>query len=76
MVLPSLQDTQCGFKCFSASSAEALFPLQTIMGWTFDVEILAIAFHRGFRVIEIPIPWYFQTTQQSQRFARFIENGA
>lgn len=60
MVLPSLQDTQCGFKCFSASSAEALFPLQTIMGWTFDVEILAIAFHRGFRVIEIPIPWYFQ----------------
>ncbi len=60
MVLPCLQDTQCGFKCFSASAAEALFPLQTIMGWTFDVEILAIAYHRGYRVEEIPIPWYFQ----------------
>lgn len=60
MVLPHLQDTQCGFKCFSAVAADALFPLQTIMGWTFDVEILAVAFHRGFRIVEIPIPWYYQ----------------
>ncbi|HOE02193.1 MAG TPA: glycosyltransferase family 2 protein [Anaerolineaceae bacterium] len=59
MVLPKLQDTQCGFKCFSDEAAEALFPLMTIPGWTFDVEVLAIAFKMGFRVKELPIPWYY-----------------
>jgi hypothetical protein len=59
MVLPKLQDTQCGFKCFSADAAEALFPLMTIPGWTFDVEVLAIAFKMGFCVKELPIPWYY-----------------
>ncbi len=59
-VLPHLQDTQCGFKCFTAEAAEALFPLQTITGWTFDVEILAVAHHRGYRIEEVPIQWYYQ----------------
>jgi glycosyltransferase involved in cell wall biosynthesis len=59
-ILPHLQDTQCGFKCFSAAAAKDLFQVQTIMGWTFDVEILAIAFERGYKIKEIPIPWYFQ----------------
>jgi dolichyl-phosphate beta-glucosyltransferase len=59
LVLPRLQDTQCGFKCFTAASAERLFPLQTIMGWTFDVEILAIAFKLGLVIEEVPIPWYY-----------------
>lgn len=59
MVLPKLQDTQCGFKCFSAEAVERLFPLVTIPGWTFDVEVLAIAFKLGYRVQELPIPWYY-----------------
>jgi len=59
VALPGLQDTQCGFKCFSASAADELFPQQTIDGWTFDVEVLFIARKRGLRVIEIPIDWYF-----------------
>ena len=60
VVLPKLQDTQCGFKCFSAEAVEALFPLVTIPGWTFDVEVLAIAFKMGYRVKELPIPWYYR----------------
>ncbi len=59
VTLPGLQDTQCGFKCFRADAAEELFPLQTIAGWTFDVEILFIAKKRGMQVIETPINWYF-----------------
>ncbi len=59
ITLPGLQDTQCGFKCFRAEVAEALFPLQTIEGWTFDVEILFLALRRGYHIIEIPIPWYY-----------------
>lgn len=59
LALPGLQDTQCGFKCFRAAAAEDVFPLQTIDGWTFDVEVLYIARRRGYQICEIPIDWYF-----------------
>ena len=51
------QDTQCGFKCFSAKAAAALFPMQQTTGWGFDVELLYLAQRRGLRVREIPIEW-------------------
>ena len=60
LVLPGINDTQCGFKCFSAEVTEKLFPLQSIHGWTFDVEILAIARQLGYKVVEVPVPWYYQ----------------
>lgn len=60
LVLPDLQDTQCGFKCFSAEAAEQIFPKQTLEGWSFDVEILTIAREMGFEVVEVPITWTFQ----------------
>lgn len=59
--LPELQDTQCGFKCFRAAVAEDLFHRQTITGWSFDVELLFIARQRGYRILEIPIPWYYNS---------------
>jgi dolichyl-phosphate beta-glucosyltransferase len=59
LVLPDLQDTQCGFKCFKAAVAEEIFPLQTLTGWSFDVELLAIARRRGYTISEIGIPWYY-----------------
>ena len=59
LVLPGLQDTQCGFKCFQASVAADIFPYQTLMGWSFDVEVLAIARQRGYSICEIGIPWYY-----------------
>ena len=61
MVLPGLQDTQCGFKCFRASVAEDIFPYQTLTGWSFDVEVLAIARRRNYTITEIGIPWYYNT---------------
>lgn len=60
LVLPGINDTQCGFKCFSAEVTEKLFPLQSIHGWTFDVEILAIARQLGYKVVEVAVPWYYQ----------------
>ncbi len=59
LALPGLQDTQCGFKCFRGPVAEDLFRRQTLPGWSFDVEILFIARLLGYRVIEIPIHWYY-----------------
>jgi len=60
LVLPGLQDTQCGFKCFSAEAAEQIFPKQTLNGWSFDVEVLTIARELGFEVLEVPITWTYQ----------------
>ena len=59
LALPGLQDTQCGFKCFRGKLADEIFPLQTINGWTFDVEVLFIARRRGYKIVEVGIPWYF-----------------
>jgi len=59
LALPKLWDTQCGFKLFREDIAEDLFGQQTLMGWSFDVELLYIARQRGYEIIEMPIPWYF-----------------
>ena len=59
LALPGLNDTQCGFKCFKAATAEDLFRNLNITGWSFDVEILYLAQRRGYRIVEIPIPWYY-----------------
>lgn len=59
LALPGLDDTQCGFKCFRAQIAEELFATQTLTGWSFDIELLYIARRRAHRIVEVPIPWYF-----------------
>jgi glycosyltransferase involved in cell wall biosynthesis len=57
-------DTQCGFKCFTREVAHDLFPLQTIDGWSFDVELLHIAQRRGYTIKEIPITWYYKNNSK------------
>jgi hypothetical protein len=44
---------------FRGIVAEDLFRRQTLHNWSFDIELLFIARMRGYRVVEIPIPWYF-----------------
>jgi dolichyl-phosphate beta-glucosyltransferase len=61
LILPSLQDTQCGFKCFRAAVAQDLFEHQTLAGWSFDIELLYIAGQRGYRVLEVPVDWYYRS---------------
>jgi len=50
ILLPGISDTQCGFKVFEAVAAEAIFSRQTIVGWGFDLEVLAIARKLGYKV--------------------------
>ena len=54
-----IEDTQCGFKLFSAESAQKLFPHQSLDGWAFDVELLVMAKNAKFTVGEVPIDWYY-----------------
>lgn len=60
LILPGLNDTQCGFKCFRADVAEDIFSMQSLPGWSFDIELLYVAHKRGYRIREIPINWYYQ----------------
>ena len=53
------EDTQCGFKCFRDEVAEDLFNVQTLNGIGFDVELLFVAQKRGYKIIEVPIHWYY-----------------
>ncbi len=59
LALPGLNDTQCGFKCFRGPVAEDIFRFQTLTGWSFDVELLAIARRHRYTITEIGIPWYY-----------------
>jgi len=60
LVLPGIQDTQCGFKCLRREVAVELCQCRTIDGWGFDVELLYAARQRGFSIVEVPINWYFK----------------
>lgn len=68
LVLPRLQDTQCGFKCIRADVARDIFRYQTLTGWAFDVELLYIARYHGYRIAEIPIHWYFNADSKISVF--------
>lgn len=57
--LPGFEDTQCGFKCFRGEIADDLFRVQRFGGMSFDVEVLYIARKRGYRIVEVPIHWYY-----------------
>jgi dolichyl-phosphate beta-glucosyltransferase len=59
LAVPGIQDTQCGFKCLRREAARDIFTVQKIDGWAFDVEILHIARRRGYRIVEVPIHWYY-----------------
>jgi dolichyl-phosphate beta-glucosyltransferase len=59
LALRDFEDTQCGFKMFHAPAAEDLFQVQTLGGIGFDIELLFVSKKRGYRILEIPINWYF-----------------
>ncbi|PKO22990.1 MAG: glycosyl transferase [Chloroflexi bacterium HGW-Chloroflexi-1] len=59
LAIPGFQDTQCGFKSFRREVGRDVFADLTLTGWSFDVEALFIALQRGYRVVAVPINWYF-----------------
>ena len=50
-------DTQCGFKLFEATAAREIFRRQRVERFGFDVEVLYIAQHLGYRTLEVPVRW-------------------
>lgn len=48
-------DTQCGLKSFDGELARRLFPLLTIDGYGFDVELAYLVCSRGYRITRFPV---------------------
>jgi glycosyltransferase involved in cell wall biosynthesis len=51
------RDTQCGFKAFRRPAARAIFTRQQLDGFSFDVEVLALAEALHLRVADLPVEW-------------------
>jgi dolichyl-phosphate beta-glucosyltransferase len=56
-VLGGVNDTQCGFKAFTAEVADRVFPVLQTRGFGFDVEVLYRAQQAGYRIVEVPTRW-------------------
>jgi dolichyl-phosphate beta-glucosyltransferase len=51
----NIEDTQCGFKCFTEKAALDIFSKLTIDRFGFDPEALVLAKNLGYKIKEIPI---------------------
>ncbi len=50
-------DTQCGFKLFETRGGAGNLSQADLDGFGFDVEVLYIASHLGYRTLEVPVRW-------------------
>jgi dolichyl-phosphate beta-glucosyltransferase len=64
LTVRGINDTQCGFKMFTGAAADAIFPIVTVDGWAFDIEVLSIARARAMRIVEVPIEWHYRRASQ------------
>lgn len=55
--VPGVYDTQCGFKLFTDRAAEQLFSQAVMRGWSFDIEVLALARASRYTIREVPVRW-------------------
>lgn len=71
-----VRDTQCGFKMYTYEAAQRLHRAQTIMGFSFDLEILYLAAKWHYRIAEVPVTWIdapgskVDTAKEVKRFLR------
>ncbi|KAI7865718.1 nucleotide-diphospho-sugar transferase [Spinellus fusiger] len=53
-----IKDTQCGFKLFTRSSAQIIFPNMHVERWIFDIECLMIARQQKIPLVEVQVNWH------------------
>jgi dolichyl-phosphate beta-glucosyltransferase len=62
----NFKDTQCGFKAFTRTAAQKIFPRQRIERWGFDPELLYLARREKLKVVEVAVLW---SDQQGTRIS-------
>ena len=58
LLVGGIKDTQCGFKVFTGKVARHIFSQLNMKGWSFDIELLALARYIGYSIKEMPVVWY------------------
>lgn len=84
LLLPGIEDSQCGFKFFSREAIEDILPRQrlyrnagelTIPRVTaFDVELLFIARKHGHKIAVIPVTWQYGSHSKVNPITDTIQN--
>ncbi|MGC4081127.1 MAG: glycosyltransferase [Vicinamibacterales bacterium] len=67
-----MRDTQCGFKAFRGDVGRALFAVQRIDGFGFDVEVLRIAQGRRLRIVEVPVTCEYHPSSSVRQFRHAV----
>lgn len=49
------KDTQCGLKALTRRAARSVFPLLSLDGWSYDIEMIHVALTLGLRVKEVDL---------------------
>jgi len=57
VLLPGIYDSQLGFKAFTKKAGKDIFASVHILTWAFDMEVLAIAQTRGYKIKEVGVLW-------------------
>jgi dolichyl-phosphate beta-glucosyltransferase len=60
LVLPTIRDTQCGFKVFRRELARTIFSMTRVRSFAFDIEVLFLARKLGARIVEMPVATTFR----------------
>lgn len=84
ILLPGINDTQCGFKAFKTEVAKKVFPQleffrqkQEVSGWkvtSFDVELLFLVEKYGYRIKEVPVEWKNEDVSTGKKKSYFKES--
>jgi glycosyltransferase involved in cell wall biosynthesis len=85
LLLPGIQDTQCGFKLFTREAAQEITQRtllykdeKEVTGarvTAFDVEMLVIARRLGYRIDAIQVEWVYGTNSKVNPLRDSIQNG-
>ena len=67
-----IMDTQAGLKGFERNAALIIFEKMTVVGFSFDIDILACAKSNNFIINSIPIDFNYETEMSTINFARQI----
>ena len=70
VAVPHIKDTQCGFKGFRRDCAGRVFDMVDTCGYSFDVEVIYVAYKLGMKMKEVPIVWI---DSPSSRINPFID---
>lgn len=71
LLLPGVQDSQCGFKLLGPAAKKLVVQLHT-QGFGIDVELLALAKRAGLRLQEVPITWKHNSSSAIRASSYFL----